>query len=259
MRPIALTIAGSDPSGGAGIQADLKTFHAFGVFGTAAITALTVQNTCGVAAVHDVPPAFVAAEVEAVLSDIQVGAAKTGMLSQPAVVEAVAAALRAHALERLVVDPVMVAKGGARLLSEAAVAALVRDLLPLALLVTPNAEEAAALAGMAVRDRADMYEAARRIAALGPRAVLVKGGHVEIEAGVAIDVLHDGRDFVEIAAPRADARFTHGTGCALSAAITALLARGRPLEDAVREAKSWITRAIANGFAPGRGHGVPGI
>lgn len=257
MRPVALTIAGSDPSGGAGIQADLKTFAAFGVYGAAAIAALTVQDTRGVRETHEVPADFVAHEVEAVLADLAPAAVKTGMLLTAAVVEAVAAKLRAHAVSRLVVDPAMISKSGARLLAEDAIPAMKRALLPLALLVTPNAAEAEALAGVPVRDRETMREAARRIAALGPRAVLVKGGHVDVEAGLAIDVLYDGRDFEEFRAPRADSRMTRGTGCTLSAAIAALLALGKPLPAAIAGAKDYLTRAIAAGFAPGEGHGVP--
>ncbi len=260
MIAAALTIAGSDSGGGAGIQADLKTFHSFGVFGTSAIAALTAQNTRGVVAIHDVPASFVAAQIDAVLSDIPVAAAKTGMLSRPDTVEAVADRLRAHSLRALVVDPVMVAKSGARLLSEDAVTALRRALLPLALLVTPNAAEAQVLAGgPPVRTRADMEDAARRIADLGPRAVLLKGGHLAIEPGVALDLLHlrDTGESIEFRAPRQDPRHTHGTGCTLSAAIAAGLALGKPLPEAVAIAKDFLTRALAAGIAPGSGHGCP--
>jgi hydroxymethylpyrimidine/phosphomethylpyrimidine kinase len=259
-RPTALTIAGSDPGGGAGIQADLKTFQAFGVFGTAAIAALTAQDTRGVHGVHPVPPAFVAAQVDAVLGDIGADAVKTGMLASAPLVEAVAARLRAHRVERLVVDPVMVAKGGARLLEPDAVGALERLLLPLALIVTPNAAEAEALAGIPVRDLAGMREAARRIRDMGPRAVLVKGGHVEETGALVVDLLLDeGGALHEMRGPRLDARHTHGTGCALSAAIAALLARGRPLAAAVDEARRWLALALARGAVPGRGagHGCP--
>jgi hydroxymethylpyrimidine/phosphomethylpyrimidine kinase len=255
-----LTIAGSDPGGGAGIQADLKTFCAFGVYGAAVITALTAQNTRGVASIHEVPPEFVAAQLDAVLSDIPLGALKTGMLSNAAIVEVVADRIRRHAVGNLVVDPVMVSKSGARLLSGDAVEVLLRRLFPLALLVTPNAAEAEVLAGTAPRDCASMREAARRIAEFGPRAVLIKGGHIEgAEPGVALDVLYDAssREFFELRAPRHDARFTHGAGCTLSAGIAAGLALGRPLFEAVRAAKDFLARAIEAGILPGGGCGVP--
>lgn len=258
-RATALTIAGSDSGGGAGIQADLKTFQAFGVFGTSAIAALTAQNTEGVAAIFDVPAAFLAAEIDAVLGDIGAGAVKTGMLSRPENVDVVAARLRAHAVERLVVDPVMVSKSGARLLSEAAIERVRTALLPLALVVTPNAAEAEVLSGVRVADRASMARAAEAILALGPRAVLMKGGHLEIEPGLALDILFErgAGAPLELRAPRSDPRLTHGTGCTLSAAIAAALARGADLREAVAAAKDYLTRALAAGFFPGRGHGVP--
>ena len=248
----ALTIAGSDSGGGAGIQADLKTFSAFRVFGMSVLTAVTAQNSLGVQGVVNLPPDFVAQQLASVLSDFGTDAAKCGMLSTAPIIEAVAAALAEHRVSRLVVDPVMVAKSGDALLEPGARRALADRLLPLALVVTPNLPEAEALAGIPVASRADMEEAARRIHALGPRYVLVKGGHLKDDA---VDVLWDGRAVTAFSAPRIDSPNTHGTGCTLSAAIAAGLARGRPLGDAVREAKAYVTRAIAEGFTAGRGVG----
>ncbi len=250
--PKALTIAGSDSGGGAGIQADLKTFSAFRVFGTSVITAVTAQNSLGVQAVENLPPAFVAQQMRSVLSDIGADAAKCGMLSTAAIIEAVAATLGEHPVERLVVDPVMVATSGDPLLRPDARQALIERMLPLALVATPNLPEAEALAGMPVAARPDMEEAARRIQRLGPRAVLVKGGHLKDEA---VDVLWDGRALTAFSAPRVAAFKPHGTGCTLSAAIAAGLARGRPLGDAIRDAKAYVTRAIREGFTAGRGAG----
>jgi hydroxymethylpyrimidine/phosphomethylpyrimidine kinase len=250
--PKALTIAGSDSGGGAGIQADLKTFSAFRVFGTSVITAVTAQNSLGVQGVENLPPAFVAQQLRSVLSDFGTDAAKCGMLSTAPIIEAVAATLREWPIERLVVDPVMVAKAGAPLLEPDARRALIERILPLALVVTPNLPEAEALAGLPVVERADMEEAARRIHRLGPRAVLVKGGHLK---GEAVDVLWDGRSLTAFSAPRVDSPNTHGTGCTLSAGIAAGLARGRPLGDAIRDAKAYVTRAIREGFTAGKGVG----
>ena len=248
----ALTIAGSDSGGGAGIQADLKTFAALGVYGSSVITAITAQNTVGVTAVHEIPPAIVTAQLDAVLSDIGADAAKTGMLSSAPIIGAVAAAVRRHGLTKLVVDPVMVAKSGDRLLREEAVAALREELLPLALIVTPNIPEAETLAGMTIANDDDRREAARRIAAYGPRFVIIKGGHA---AGDPIDLLYDGRDFVPIGAgPRIDTPNTHGTGCTFAAAITAGLARGLAPEAAVREAKEYLTAALRASYRIGAGH-----
>jgi len=251
--PTALTIAGSDSGGGAGIQADLKTFSAFRVFGTSAITALTAQNSLGVHGVLNVAPEFVARQIDAVLSDIGAHAIKIGMLSTAPIIEVVAARLRAHDRRPIVLDPVMIAKSGDPLLEPAARAALIAEMLPLAAVVTPNLHEAAALAGMSVESEADMAEVARRILALGPRAVLVKGGHLK---DAATDILWDGRTFRRYTAPRLDSPHTHGTGCTLSAAIAAGLARGRTLGDAVDEAKRYVTAAIAAGFQAGRGVGA---
>jgi hydroxymethylpyrimidine/phosphomethylpyrimidine kinase len=247
----ALTIAGSDSGGGAGIQADLKTFSAFRVFGMSVITAVTAQNSLGVQGVENLPPAFVALQLRSVLDDFGVDAAKCGMLSTAPIIEALAGALAERPIARLVVDPVMVAKSGDSLLEPDARAALVRRVLPLALVITPNLPEAEALAGIAVSTRDDMEEAARRIHALGPRHVLVKGGHLK---GDAVDLLWNGRAFTTYTAPRIETP-THGTGCTLSAAIASGLALGRPLPEAVREAKAYVTRAIREGFAAGRGVG----
>jgi hydroxymethylpyrimidine/phosphomethylpyrimidine kinase len=247
-----LTIAGSDSGGGAGIQADLKTFAALGVYGTSALTAVTAQNTVGVRAVEEAPPALVAAQIDAVLEDIGADAAKTGMLSSAAIVAVTVGRIRAHGIARLVVDPVMVAKSGDRLLREDAVRALRTDLLPLALVVTPNLPEAETLAGVTIGSRADLEDAARRIAALGPRYVLIKGGHAP---GDPIDILYDGRAFREYPGARIATTSTHGTGCTLSAAIVAYLARGLAVEDAVGRAKEYVVAAMCAASPIGRGHG----
>jgi hydroxymethylpyrimidine/phosphomethylpyrimidine kinase len=251
--PKALTIAGSDSGGGAGIQADLKTFSAFRVFGMSVVTAVTAQNSVGVRAVENLPPQFVAAQLDAVLGDFGADAAKIGMLSTAPIIRAVAERLRRARLERLVVDPVMIAKSGDALLQSDAREALTAEILPLALVVTPNLHEAAVLAGMPVETHAEMEEAARRIHARGPRHVLVKGGHRKDDA---TDILWDGQAFTRFSAPRVNSTATHGTGCTFSAAIAAGLARQRPLADAVGEAKAYVTHAIQQGFQPGRGVGV---
>lgn len=250
--PKALTIAGSDSGGGAGIQADLKTFSAFRVFGMSVITAVTAQNSLGVQGVENLPPAFVALQLRSVLSDFGAGAAKCGMLSTAPIIEAVAATLADSPVEKLVVDPVMVAKSGDALLQPDARQALIERVLPLALVVTPNLPEAESLAGIPVASRPDMEEAARRIHRLGPRYVLVKGGHLK---GDAIDLLWNGKAFTAFRAPRIDSGNTHGTGCTLSAAIAAGLARGQAIGDAIRDAKAYVTRAIREGFPAGRGVG----
>lgn len=250
--PKALTIAGSDSGGGAGIQADLKTFSAFRVFGMSVITAVTAQNSLGVQGVENLPPAFVAQQLRSVLEDFGADAAKCGMLSTAAIIEAVAAELAGHRIEKLVVDPVMVAKSGDQLLQPEARAALADRILPLALLVTPNLPEAEVLAGIRVAEPEDMEEAARRIHLMGPRYVLVKGGHLK---GDATDLLWNGRDFTRFSTPRIDSQNTHGTGCTFSAAIAAGLARGQALGDAIRSAKAYVTRAIREGFQAGRGVG----
>ncbi|CAN5731427.1 bifunctional hydroxymethylpyrimidine kinase/phosphomethylpyrimidine kinase [soil metagenome] len=251
--PKALTIAGSDSGGGAGIQADLKVFFALGCHGMSALTALTAQNTVGVTGVHEVPAEFVIAQIEAVASDIGIDAAKTGMLASAAVVEAVAKAIEANAIDNLVVDPVMVAKSRDRLLAEDAVDALRHRLLPLARVVTPNIPEAELLLDGHIGSVDDMRTAARSLHALGPRSVLLKGGH--LEGGEAVDVFCDGRDLVELSGPRFDTGDTHGTGCVLAAAITARLARGDDVPAAVRVAKDFVGGAIEHGLRIGRGHG----
>jgi hydroxymethylpyrimidine/phosphomethylpyrimidine kinase len=253
MLPRALTIAGSDSGGGAGIQADLKTFTVFRVFGMSAITALTAQNTTGVSGIHAVPAAFVRKQIDAVLSDIGSDAVKTGMLANAAIIEAVAAAVREWRVEPLVVDPVMVAQSGAPLLETAAREALLSQLIPLARVVTPNTHEAAALTGLPVSTVDDMKAAARALIQRGARAVLLKGGH--LSGAQAVDVFDDGHTVREFSAPRLDTPHTHGTGCQLSAAITANLALGRSLDDAVAVAKRFITAGIRHGLAIGHGHG----
>jgi hydroxymethylpyrimidine/phosphomethylpyrimidine kinase len=252
-RPRALTIAGSDSGGGAGIQADLKTFAAFGVYGASAITAVTAQNTVGVRAIHEIPPEIVAAQIDAVLDDIGADAAKTGMLSSVAIIEAVADRLRAHAPLALVVDPVMVAKSGDRLLREDAVRALCEKLLPLAAVVTPNAPEAAVLSGVQVVDAESAREAARRIHALGPALVIVKGGHLTGER--SDDLAFDGREFEVLSGRRIKTRHTHGTGCTFSAAIAAGLARGAEPMTATRDARAYLQGAIEHAEPLGAGHG----
>jgi hydroxymethylpyrimidine/phosphomethylpyrimidine kinase len=253
----ALTIAGSDSGGGAGIQADLKTFTAHGVFGTSAVTAITAQNTLGVTAWQAVPADLVTAQIEAIAGDIGVDGVKTGMLANAAIVEAVAAAIESLDLPRVVVDPVMIAKNGARLIDDEADGTMVAELVPRAYLLTPNAAEAEALAGIPVRTLDDAREAAKRIAALGPRAVIVKGGH--LDSADAIDIFYDGRDLVELRADRIATRHTHGTGCTFSSAIAANLALGLPLGEAVAKAKTYLTEAIRRAPGLGRGHGPLGL
>jgi hydroxymethylpyrimidine/phosphomethylpyrimidine kinase len=249
--PKAMTIAGSDSGGGAGIQADLKTFAALGVYGTSAITAVTAQNTRGVFAVAEVPEEVVALQIDVVLEDIGADAIKTGMLSSASIVRTVADRLEAWGVPSLVVDPVMVAKGGKPLLQQAAVAAVKEKLLPLALVVTPNAPEAEVLAGMTIDSPETAREAARAIAELGPRYVVVKGGHL---SGDATDVVFDGIGFTELRAERIPTRNTHGTGCSFASAIAAFLARGLPPLEAIGEAKRWLTGAIRESYAIGDGH-----
>jgi hydroxymethylpyrimidine/phosphomethylpyrimidine kinase len=252
-RPRALTIAGSDSGGGAGIQADLKTFSALGVFGMTAITAVTVQNTKGVSGFDELSPVTVAAQIRAVAGDIGVDAAKTGMLASAPIVEVVAEAVRETRLPNLVVDPVFVSKHGHTLLAEDAVDALRRLILPLATLVTPNLPEAAGLAGVEVRTPDDMRTAASAILALGAGAVLLKGGHLEGER--ASDLFADGATEEWIEAERIDTPNTHGTGCTLSSAITAHLARGASLPEAVRAGKRFVTEAIRHALGLGAGIG----
>jgi hydroxymethylpyrimidine/phosphomethylpyrimidine kinase len=253
-RPRALTIAGSDSGGGAGIQADLKTFSALGVFGMTAITAVTIQNTSGVSGYQALPPDIVGDQIRAVATDIGVDAAKTGMLADAAIVAAVADAVVETRIANLVVDPVFVSKHGHALLAADAVDALKARILPLARLVTPNLPEAEGLAGIEVASADDMRRAAEAILALGPAAVLVKGGHL-METEEARDLFLDGDGEVWLAAPRVDTPHTHGTGCTLSAAIAAHLARGATLRDAVGEGKAFVTEAIRHALPLGGGIG----
>ena len=249
----ALTIAGSDSGGGAGIQADLKTFAALGVHGTSAITAITAQNTVTVTEIHEVPVRVIRAQIDAVVEDLGVQAAKTGMLASAEIIEAVAAAIREHRIRSLVVDPVMVAKGGARLLHSDAIASLYRYLLPLATVVTPNIPEAEVLLGRTLATIDDRRQAARDLVALGPRVAVVKGGH-SVDAQ-AVDIYWDGSDMVELAGRRIDTKNTHGSGCVFSAAIAAGLAKGQEPLDAVRAAKVFINSAIEHSLELGKGHG----
>jgi len=253
---IAVTIAGSDSGGGAGIQADLKTFSALGVYGASVITALTAQNTRGVTAIHDVPPAFIAQQIDAVFSDLDVKVVKIGMLSQPAVIEAVAAGLERHKQTQVVLDPVMVATSGDRLLAPAAVESLRRVLIPRALVITPNIPEAAALLeAPPAQSESAMREQAERLIGLGARAVLIKGGHHE--GAESVDLLVEETRHTRLAASRVETRNTHGTGCTLSSAIAAGLAKGLGLLEAVRDAKDYVTAAIgaADRLTIGSGHG----
>ena len=247
-----MTIAGSDSGGGAGIQADLKTFAALGVYGASTLTAITAQNTVAVTAVHEIPTEIIAAQFEAVVTDIGVDAVKTGMLSSSAIVETVAQELQRHGIENLVVDPVMVAKSGDPLLRQEAVDSLKTRLVPLAALVTPNIPEAETLTGLKIETGEDMQEAARQIVALGAGAVVVKGGHL---SGPAADLLYDGNEFTEFTSERFDTVNTHGTGCTFASAAAAGLAQGKSVKSAVAQAKSYVTEAIRNSYPLGHGHG----
>jgi hydroxymethylpyrimidine/phosphomethylpyrimidine kinase len=249
---VALTIAGSDSGGGAGIQADIRTFAAHGVHGASAITAVTAQNSVAVVDTLVLAPAFVVAQIEAVASDMRVAAAKTGMLANAAVIVAVAEAVGRLGIPNLVVDPVMVAKSGDSLLDPAARDTYLERLFPLAAVVTPNLLEAEAFLDRRVRSLAEMRQAARELKARGPGAVVVKGGHL---VGDAVDVFYDGQVLEEIAAPRIDTLNTHGTGCTFSAAIVARLALGHDPMDAVVKAKEYVTEAVRHSYSVGRGHG----
>ncbi len=255
MTPIALTIAGSDSGGGAGIQADLKTFSALGCYGCSVLTALTAQNTLGVQGIFPVEPAFVRRQIDSIFEDLRVDAVKIGMLGTAPVIEAVAEAL-AHWRPRLVVlDPVMVAKGGDRLLEDGAIRALRERLLPLATLITPNLPEAAALLGEpVVRERKAMPPVAARLQGLGVANVLLKGGH--LEGPECPDLLLHGGELVWLEGRKVETRHTHGTGCTLASAIAALAARGRPLPAACHDAKRWLEGALAAGRTLGIGHGI---
>ncbi|MBP2650649.1 MAG: phosphomethylpyrimidine kinase [Firmicutes bacterium] len=248
----ALTIAGSDSGGGAGIQADLKTFAALGVFGMSAITAVTAQNTCGVTKIRELDQEIITAQIDAVCSDIKVDALKIGMLSSTVIVEAVAEALNRHGVKRLVLDTVMTSKNGKCLLKQEAVETMIKRLFPLTWVVTPNLPEAAEIVGFQVNDRASMEAAAVKLKKLGPRYVLIKGGHL---AGDACDILYDGKKFTAFSNKRINSINTHGTGCTFSAAIAAGLAKGFSVEAAVSEAKRYITMAISHGFKLGMGVG----
>lgn len=251
--PRALTIAGSDSGGGAGIQADLKVFFALGCHGMSALTALTAQNTVGVTGVHEVPDAFVSQQIDAVASDIGVDAAKTGMLASSQIVIAVAKSIQEHGIDKVVVDPVFISKHGNVLLAGDAVDALRYELFPLATVVTPNLYEAGAIVGKEIATLDDMKWAAEELYGLGPRSVLVKGGH--LGNAHAIDVFFEGDKAVEIEGPRFDTEDTHGTGCALSAAICAYLAHGELIEDAVRKSKDFVSGAIRRSLRIGAGYG----
>jgi hydroxymethylpyrimidine/phosphomethylpyrimidine kinase len=259
--PIALTIAGSDSGGGAGIQADLKTFHAFGCFGTSAITAVTVQNTRGVTGVHAVPVETVQAQIRAVAQDLPPAACKTGMLATAELVRAVADSIRRHRLPNYVLDPVMVATSHDRLLDADAERTILDELLPLAACITPNLDEAAILVGEPVEDEEAMRRAARTLVDRGAKSALLKGGH--LPGPELVDVLWDGREWHVWRRPKQDTRHTHGTGCTLAAGITAGLAHGRPLRQAVEDALDYVQRAMAAAPGLGSGHGplnhlVPG-
>jgi hydroxymethylpyrimidine/phosphomethylpyrimidine kinase len=255
--PRALTIAGSDSGGGAGIQADLKTFFAHGVHGTSAVTAVTVQNSLGVSGVYELPAEAVAEQIEAVVTDIGTDAVKIGMLSTPDIIEAVAATLERLEVQRIVLDPVAVSKHGDPLLRRDAVAAMKDALLPLCDLVTPNLGEASLLTGREVTDRAGQLDAARALHDLGAKAVLVKGGHLAAEDD-ASDLLYDGEHLMELRHRRIDTVHTHGTGCTLSAAIAASLALGADLPVAVRAGKRYVTAGIEAGYPLGKGIGPVG-
>jgi hydroxymethylpyrimidine/phosphomethylpyrimidine kinase len=247
----ALTIAGSDSGAGAGIQADLKTFAALGVYGTSALTAITAQNTIGVTQVLALHPNLVAAEIDAVISDIGAHALKTGMLANTAIIQMVAKKIQQHRLKNLVVDPVMVATSGDLLIKKNAVTALRSILIPLAAVVTPNIPEAEELTGLTLRTPKDIEEAARRIVEMGAKTVVIKGGH---RHGPAVDLFFDGKKFRSLRADRVRTKNTHGTGCTFSAAIAAYLAKGETSPRAVSLAKQYITRAIRAGFVVGAGH-----
>jgi hydroxymethylpyrimidine/phosphomethylpyrimidine kinase len=250
--PRAMTIAGSDSGGGAGIQADLKTFAALGVYGTTVVTAVTAQNTTSVLAIAEVPEEVVIAQIDGVIEDIGTDAVKTGMLSSASIIEVVADRIDAWGIQNLVVDPVMVAKSGDALLHPTAVKSLIERLLPLALLVTPNLPEAQVLSGITIIDDASEEEAARVIGAKGPRYVVIKGGHRE--SADAVDLVYDGRTIERLSGPRFETANTHGTGCTFSAAVAANLALGQPPEQAIVQAKEYLSGAIRESFAIGSGH-----
>jgi len=250
--PKAMTIAGSDSGGGAGVQADLKTFAALGVYGASTLTAITAQNTVAVTAVHEIPTDVITAQIDTVLTDIGADAVKTGMLSSSDIIECVCEALEVHGVQRLVVDPVMIAKSGDALLREDAIGSLRTRLLPLAMVVTPNIPEAEALTETTIVSDADVRRAAEAIVGMEARSVVVKGGHRE---GPATDLFYDGKEFKEFTAPRFDTVNTHGTGCTFASAVAAGLARGMVVTDAVALAKDYVTEGIRHSFSIGQGHG----
>ncbi len=251
--PTAMTIAGSDSGGGAGIQADLKTFAAFGVYGTSAITAVTAQNTQAVTAVHVLTPQMVAAQIDAIMADIGADVVKTGMLANAAIIETVAARLHHHDLRRVVVDPVMVAKSGDTLLEESAIEALKVHLLPLATVLTPNLPEAEVLVGHKLATDEDLRDACRELYRLGAEHVVLKGGHGE--GPEVVDLLYDGQSFVPLTGPRIETTSTHGTGCTFASAIAANLALGADVTAAVIRAKEYVTEALRHSYPIGHGHG----
>ncbi|HID56902.1 TPA: bifunctional hydroxymethylpyrimidine kinase/phosphomethylpyrimidine kinase [Candidatus Poribacteria bacterium] len=254
--PVAMTIAGSDSGGGAGIQADLKTFASLGVFGCSVITSLTAQNTREVLAIFDLPVHFIASQFEAILSDISVEAAKTGMLSRAETIEVVAEKVDQHEIEKLVVDPVMIATSGDRLLSRDAESVLINKLLPMAMILTPNIFEAEILSGVRIKSADDMRSAAKRIKALGPKFVLIKGGHLKEDKEDAVDILYDGERFYEVRSKRVKTDRLHGAGCTFSSAITAYLAMGYDPIESVYSAKRYIHRSILGAMRIGSGGSV---
>jgi hydroxymethylpyrimidine/phosphomethylpyrimidine kinase len=247
-----MTIAGSDSGGGAGIQADLKTFAAHGVYGTSAITAITAQNTTGVTEVFELPTSLIASQIDAIVTDIGADVVKVGMLSSSAIIQVVADKVKEHNITKLVVDPVMIAKGGDRLLQEEAVDAMRKVLLRLAFVITPNAPEAAVLVNRPVENLDDARWAAKELVFMGAKAAIVKGGHLE---GPPTDILYDGNEFRAFTAQRIESTSTHGTGCTFASAVAANLAKGMTLRDAVPAAKRYITNAIRNAVGIGHGHG----
>lgn len=249
----ALTIAGSDSGGGAGIQADLKTFQELGVYGMSVLTALTAQNTLGVHGVMPVPPAFIEQQLDAVLSDLGTDAAKTGMLFDTPIIEKVAEKIKEYEIKQYVLDPVMVAKGGAPLLLEEAVASVRKHLIPLARVITPNLPEAEVITGITIDSMEKMREAAGAFREMGAFSVVIKGGHAS--GDMATDLFYDGEEFIELKEKRFNTPHTHGTGCTFAAAVTAGLAKGNPVKEAVQQAKEFITAAICHPLGIGQGHG----
>ena len=247
-----LTIAGSDSGGGAGIQADLKAITLLGGYGMSVLTALTAQNTVGVQGIHEVPARFVEEQIDAVLSDIGADAIKTGMLANQEIIEVVSRKIKQYKIKKVVVDPVMISKSGASLLLKDAQETLIKKLIPMAWVVTPNLMEASALAGFNVNSLEGMKKAAHHIYGMGAKYVVVKGGHLK---GMAVDLLFDGKRFSEMEGPRIESKNTHGTGCTFASAIATLLARGDRVDEAVRKAKNFITMAIQSGLSLGKGHG----